>query len=336
MSALNVLTVGDLTNVQKEFLGSAVGKNKSEKMEYYVHRKVGEGLSGRCVPRSAREGAAAITSCVSPGARRRRGDRAEVIPFVRDRGASAAEGPDAARCRTRPLDRPAGEAISIPSRSACSRISRLSRSRQASSSLVVATRKQACTNSSTPFAPRPTMWISILSGTNRGWASRERPQGIAHRDDLVDRRPVVQRNDGAEAPAGPGGAVVDQGGGHHRVGDRQQRVVERSQPGRAEADALHQPLRTLDRDVLADPEGVLADQEQRPEEVLERILGRERCGQADQAEPGQELRERLTAADEIDLTGGGPNRADSFRPLAAVGTIMSLRLRRSWSRSLRP
>jgi hypothetical protein len=27
LSALNVLTVGDLTNVQKEFLGSAVGKN---------------------------------------------------------------------------------------------------------------------------------------------------------------------------------------------------------------------------------------------------------------------------------------------------------------------
>jgi hypothetical protein len=33
VSALNVLTVGDLTNVQKEFLGSAVGKNKTEKME---------------------------------------------------------------------------------------------------------------------------------------------------------------------------------------------------------------------------------------------------------------------------------------------------------------
>ena len=33
VSALSVLTVGDLTNVQKEFLGSAVGKNKTEKME---------------------------------------------------------------------------------------------------------------------------------------------------------------------------------------------------------------------------------------------------------------------------------------------------------------
>jgi hypothetical protein len=33
VSALNVLTVGDLTNVQKEFLGSAVGKNKAQKLQ---------------------------------------------------------------------------------------------------------------------------------------------------------------------------------------------------------------------------------------------------------------------------------------------------------------
>jgi hypothetical protein len=33
VSALNVLTVGDLTNVQKEFLGSAVGKTKAQKLE---------------------------------------------------------------------------------------------------------------------------------------------------------------------------------------------------------------------------------------------------------------------------------------------------------------
>ena len=33
VSALNVLTVGDLTKVQKEFLGSAVGKTKPQKLE---------------------------------------------------------------------------------------------------------------------------------------------------------------------------------------------------------------------------------------------------------------------------------------------------------------
>jgi hypothetical protein len=33
VSALNVLTVGDLANVQKEFLGSAVGKSKVQKLE---------------------------------------------------------------------------------------------------------------------------------------------------------------------------------------------------------------------------------------------------------------------------------------------------------------
>ena len=33
VSALNVLTVGDLTNVQKEFLGSAVGKTKAQKLQ---------------------------------------------------------------------------------------------------------------------------------------------------------------------------------------------------------------------------------------------------------------------------------------------------------------
>ena len=33
VSALNVLTVGDLTNVQKEFLGSAVGKDKAETLQ---------------------------------------------------------------------------------------------------------------------------------------------------------------------------------------------------------------------------------------------------------------------------------------------------------------
>jgi hypothetical protein len=33
VSALNVLTVGDMTKVQKEFLGSAVGKNKGEKLQ---------------------------------------------------------------------------------------------------------------------------------------------------------------------------------------------------------------------------------------------------------------------------------------------------------------
>jgi hypothetical protein len=33
VSALNVLSVGDLTNVQKEFLGSAVGKTKLQKLE---------------------------------------------------------------------------------------------------------------------------------------------------------------------------------------------------------------------------------------------------------------------------------------------------------------
>jgi hypothetical protein len=33
VSALNVLTVGDLANVQKEFLGSAVGKTKAQKLE---------------------------------------------------------------------------------------------------------------------------------------------------------------------------------------------------------------------------------------------------------------------------------------------------------------
>jgi hypothetical protein len=33
VSALTPLTVGDLTNVQKEFLGSAVGKNKTEKLQ---------------------------------------------------------------------------------------------------------------------------------------------------------------------------------------------------------------------------------------------------------------------------------------------------------------
>jgi hypothetical protein len=47
--------------------------------------------------------------------------------------------------------------------------------------------------------------------------------------------------------------------------------------------------------------GVLADQQERPEEILERILGGERRGQADQAEPGQELGEALTAANQIDL-----------------------------------
>ncbi len=33
VSALNVLSVGDLANVQKEFLGSAVGKTKPQKLE---------------------------------------------------------------------------------------------------------------------------------------------------------------------------------------------------------------------------------------------------------------------------------------------------------------
>jgi hypothetical protein len=33
VSALSVLTVGDMTKVQKEFLGSAVGKNKGEKLQ---------------------------------------------------------------------------------------------------------------------------------------------------------------------------------------------------------------------------------------------------------------------------------------------------------------
>jgi len=33
VSALNVLSVPELTNVQKEFLGSAVGKNKAQKLE---------------------------------------------------------------------------------------------------------------------------------------------------------------------------------------------------------------------------------------------------------------------------------------------------------------
>ena len=33
VSALNVLTAGELTNVQKEFLGSAVGKTKPQKLE---------------------------------------------------------------------------------------------------------------------------------------------------------------------------------------------------------------------------------------------------------------------------------------------------------------
>ena len=33
VSALNVLTVGELSKVQKEFLGSAVGKNKGEKLQ---------------------------------------------------------------------------------------------------------------------------------------------------------------------------------------------------------------------------------------------------------------------------------------------------------------
>ena len=33
VSALNVLTVDELTNVQKEFLGSAVGKTKPQKLE---------------------------------------------------------------------------------------------------------------------------------------------------------------------------------------------------------------------------------------------------------------------------------------------------------------
>ena len=33
VSALNVLTVGELANVQKEFLGSAVGKTKPQKLE---------------------------------------------------------------------------------------------------------------------------------------------------------------------------------------------------------------------------------------------------------------------------------------------------------------
>jgi hypothetical protein len=33
VSALNVLTVGELTNVQKEFLGGAVGKSKAQKLE---------------------------------------------------------------------------------------------------------------------------------------------------------------------------------------------------------------------------------------------------------------------------------------------------------------
>ena len=33
VSALNVLTVGDMTKVQTEFLGSAVGKNKGEKLQ---------------------------------------------------------------------------------------------------------------------------------------------------------------------------------------------------------------------------------------------------------------------------------------------------------------
>ena len=33
VSALNVLTASDLTKVQKEFLGSAVGKNKGEKLQ---------------------------------------------------------------------------------------------------------------------------------------------------------------------------------------------------------------------------------------------------------------------------------------------------------------
>ena len=65
------------------------------------------------------------------------------------------------------------------------------------------------------------------------------------------------------------------------------------------------PSDALDGDVLANPERVLADQQQRPEEILERILGRERRGQADQAEPGQELRERLMAADQIDLARYG-------------------------------
>ena len=33
VSALNVLTVGELTNVQKEFLGSAIGKTKAERLQ---------------------------------------------------------------------------------------------------------------------------------------------------------------------------------------------------------------------------------------------------------------------------------------------------------------
>ncbi len=90
----------------------------------------------------------------------------------------------------------------------------------------------------------------------------------------------------------------------------------RAQSRRAEADALDRALRALYADLLADPERVLADQEQRAEEILECILRRKRGGQADQAQPGQKLRERLAAADQIDLER---DRQQKDRELYPVG-----------------
>ena len=67
--------------------------------------------------------------------------------------------------------------------------------------------------------------------------------------------------------------------------------------------------------MLADPEGMLADQQERAEEVLERVLRRQRGGQADQAEPGQELGERLAAADQVDLEGDGDDHDRQLEPV---------------------
>ena len=49
----------------------------------------------------------------------------------------------------------------------------------------------------------------------------------------------------------------------------------------------------------------------RAEEVLERILGGERRGQADEPEPGQQPRDPLAVADQVDLPG---NCHDQKRP----------------------
>ena len=72
---------------------------------------------------------------------------------------------------------------------------------------------------------------------------------------------------------------------------------------------------------------MLADQEQGPEEVLERVLRGQRRGQADEAEAGEQPGDPFAAADQEDLHAERDDQDRELEDPAEVGTIMSLRLR---------